>query len=240
MDASDLQHGGNELLAITPAPSLARMAPHCRRVTLVKGEMISEADIPMAAALFIERGVASIVKPGDQYDTAIGIAGPEGFCGTPLVLGGEHWPYSIIVQADRVTGISVGASPFRRLVNEDEDLRGVLLRSIQVKMVQLAEGLVSNANQRLLPRLARWLLMYRDRVRSDRLPVTHKYIALMVGARRSAVTAALHELEGAGLISSTRGLATILDPDALLALAAGGYGVTEREHTRLIEDDSYV
>jgi len=238
MDASDLKHGGNDLLAIMPAPSLARLAPHCRRVTLLKGEIISGSDQPMAAALFIEDGVASIIKPGEQYGTAIGIAGPEGFCGTPLVLGGEHWPYSTVVQAERVTGIEIAADIFGQLVVEDADLRGVLLRSIQVKMVQLAEGLISNANQRLIPRLARWLLMYRDRVRSDQLPVTHKYIALMVGARRSAVTAALHELEGAGLISSTRGLAIILNSDELLRLAAGGYGVTEREHTRLLDAET--
>ncbi|WP_343055367.1 Crp/Fnr family transcriptional regulator [Sphingomonas aerophila] len=207
---------------------------------LLKGEVISEADQPIAAALFIESGVASIVKPGEQYGTAIGIAGPEGFCGTPLVLGGEYWPYSTIVQADRVTGIMIEASSFRQLVAEDADLRSVLLRSIQVKMVQLAEGLISNGQQRLLPRLARWLLMYRDRVGSDQLAVTHEYIAVMVGTRRSGVTAALHELEGAGLIRSSRGLATILNADALLALAAGGYGVTEKEHARLIEPEIYV
>jgi DNA-binding transcriptional regulator YhcF (GntR family) len=78
--------------------------------------------------------------------------------------------------------------------------------------------------------------MYRDRVRSGSLAVTHQYMALMVGARRTAVTTALHEMEGAGLISAKRGLVTVLDADSLLALAGGGYGVTEREHARLLED----
>jgi len=66
MDASDLKHGGNDLLAIMPAPSLARLAPHCRRVTLLKGEIISRSDQPMAGALFIEDGVASIIKPAKR------------------------------------------------------------------------------------------------------------------------------------------------------------------------------
>ena len=235
MDTSSLQQGGNALLALMSDATLSRMAPHSRRAVLSKGEVISQADRPIAAALFIEEGVASIIKPDERHGTAIGIAGSESFCGTPLVLGGGRWPYSTVVQSDRITGVLIRARPFQRLVESDPDFRHVLLRSVQVKMVHLAEGLISTANQRFVQRLARWLLMYGDRIASEQLPVTHEYIAVMVGARRTAVTAALHELEGAGLIRSTRGLATILDADSLRALAAGGYGVTESEHMRLFE-----
>ena len=81
--------------------------------------------------------------------------------------------------------------------------------------------------------LARWLLMYRDRLRSDQLPVTHEYMAAMLGVQRTGVTAALHELEGLGLISSRRGLVSIVDATELAALADGGYGVTEEHHAKL-------
>jgi len=64
MDANSLLWGGNDLLAILPESTLNRMAPRCSRVTLQKGEVISEADQPIASVLFIESGVASIFSPG--------------------------------------------------------------------------------------------------------------------------------------------------------------------------------
>jgi CRP-like cAMP-binding protein len=233
MDANSLLWGGNDLLAILPEATLNRMAPRCSRVTLQKGEVISEADQPIASVLFIESGVASIFKPGPNYSTEIALAGPESFCGTPIVLESESWPYRIIVQADQLTGVQIGASALRQILAQDAELRRVLLRAVQVKLVQVSEGLISNTRQRLSQRLARWLLMYRDRMRSDRLPLTHEYMATMVGVQRSGVTAALHEMEGDGLISARRGLITILSLPALMALAAGGYGVAERHQARL-------
>jgi len=79
------------------------------------------------------------------------------------------------------------------------------MNAVYSQMVQIAEGLVSAAWQRLDARLARWLLMYRDRQRSDRLEVTHEFMAMMVGVQRTGVTEALHDLEGAGLITAARG-----------------------------------
>ena len=110
----------------------------------------------------------------------------------------------------------------------------MLLRAVQVKLVQLSEGLISNTRQRLSQRLARWLLMYRDRMRSDRLSLTHEYMATMVGVQRTGVTAALHEMEGDGLISAQRGRVTLRHLAGLIALADGGYGVPERHQARLM------
>ena len=234
MDAASLQRGGNELLAILPDHTLSRMAPHCSRVTLKRGDPISESDQPIRAAIFIETGVASLFKAESIGSTEIALTGPEGFCGIPIVLEDESWPYRVLVQSDDFTGLQIEAAAIRALIDDDRDLRRVLLRAVQIRMVQIAEGLISNVRQTLIQRLARWLLMYRDRIRSDRLSVTHEFMATMVGAQRTGVTAALHELEADGLISARRGLVTILSVPALMALAAGGYGVPEKQQGRLL------
>ena len=234
MDATSLQQGGNDLLAILPELTLNRLVPHCSRVTLQRGDLISEMDQPITAALFIETGVASMFKVDNTGDTEVGLAGPESFSGMPIVLEDESWPYRVMVQSEELTGVQIAAAALRQLVADDISLRRVLLRAVQVRMIQISEGVISNVRQPLIQRLARWLLMYRDRMRSDRLPVTHEYMATMVGVQRTGVTAALHELEGDGLISSRRGLVTILSFPALAALAAGGYGVPERQHARLL------
>jgi CRP-like cAMP-binding protein len=235
MDAASLQRGGNELLAILPADTLSRMAPHCSPVTLKWGDSISEPDQPIAAAIFIETGVASLLKADNVGNTEIALTGPEGFCGIPIVLEDESWPYRVVVQSEELTGLQIDAAILQELMSDDRDLRRVLLRAVQVRMIQISEGLISNARQTLIQRLARWLLMYRDRTRSDRLPVTHEYLATMVGVQRTGVTAALHELEGNGLISARRGLVTILSVPALIALAGGGYGIPEKQQTRLLQ-----
>lgn len=234
MDATSLRGGGNALLAILSDCTLKRMGPHCSRMTLKQGELISEVDQPITAALFVESGVASMFKADATGNTEVALTGPESFCGTPIVLESESWPYRVLVQSDELTGIQIDACALRQLIAEDAELRHVLLRAVQVRMVQVSEGLVSNARQSLKQRLARWLLMYRDRMRSDQLTVTHDYMATMVGVQRTGITAALHEMEGDGLILSRRGLVMILSIPALTALAAGGYGVPERHQARLL------
>jgi len=117
-------------------------------------------------------------------------------------------------------------------------LERLLTQAVYAQLVQIAEGLVSAAWQRLDARLARWLLMYRDRLQSDRLDVTHEFMAMMIGAQRTGVTEALHDLEGAGLITAQRGLVIIRDTKGLRQLADYGYGVSEAEYARLFSRNS--
>ena len=215
------------------ADSLARLAPHCRRIELLKGALLCDADQPIAAALFVEQGLAAVLRPGDPPGTEIGLIGKESFCGTPLALECDDWPYQAVVRSDQLTGIEIKTDAFRRLMAADAEFRRVLLRSIHVKMIQLAEGLLSNADQRLMQRIARRLLMYRDRLQTDRLELTHEYMALIIGAQRTGITSALHAMEDAGVIASKRGLVIISDLAALQAMAAEGYGVAESQHSRL-------
>jgi CRP-like cAMP-binding protein len=80
--------------------------------------------------------------------------------------------------------------------------------------------------------LARWLLMVHDRQDGDNLALTHEFIAVMLGVRRSGVTDALHELEGKSLVRASRGAIRILSRKGLIALAGGIYGVPEAEYER--------
>ena len=97
-------------------------------------------------------------------------------------------------------------------------------------------GITALANGRatIVQRLARWLLMCHDRIGNPQLRLTHEFLSLMLGTRRSGVTTALHILEGEGLIRSDRGSCTIKDRAGLEARARGIYGVPEAEYRRLI------
>ncbi|MBL7309257.1 winged helix-turn-helix domain-containing protein, partial [Escherichia coli] len=92
-----------------------------------------------------------------------------------------------------------------------------------------------NATYTVDVRLARWLLMCRDRLDSDDIQLTHEVLSLMLGVQRSSATLAIQALEGHGLIKARRGRLTILNRTALEEVADGGYGLPEAEYARLIE-----
>jgi CRP-like cAMP-binding protein len=96
---------------------------------------------------------------------------------------------------------------------------------------------LSNAAGRLTQRLARWLLMCDDRLNSRQIPLTHEFLATMLGVQRSGVTLALGELENRQLIHCRRGLITILDRPTLETLTNGSYGVAEAEYQRRFRTD---
>jgi len=156
------------------------------------------------------------------------------FDGIPLVTADGRWPYRSIVQTEVLRAVRVDARRLRSAFDGNAAVRTALLAAAHLVTVQIAEGLASAAWQRVQARLARWLLMYRDRLRSDRIPATHEFLALMIGAQRTGITLALHELEGAGMIVASRGLIVVRDAAELARVADGGYGIAEAEQARLL------
>jgi CRP-like cAMP-binding protein len=225
---------GNLLLRLMTSEDRDRVMRSATREQLSRGAILTDADQVAGAIYFIEHGVASVIALGpDAEKTEIALIGPESFVGAPVVIGDGRWPYRTFVQVDQLSVIRWPIDDARAALDSSRSLERLLTHAAYTQMVQVAEGLISMAWQRLDARLARWLLMYRDRLRSDRLDVTHEFMALMVGVQRTGVTEALHDLEGQGLISATRGVVMIRNPQGLRRLAGHGYGVTEREHDRL-------
>lgn len=225
---------GNALLASLPPDEHAALARLCRPVELPVGTVVTEPDAPIPFALFPDRGIVSVVRRDARGErTEVCLIGREGFAGAPILLGGGRWPYHSFVQISAVAGLRVEADALLAAVEQCPVFNQRLLGAVQAQLVQLAEGLVSAAWQRISARLARWLLMCRDRSGSDRIEATHEFMAMMVGAQRPGLTVALHELEGEGLIAATRGQVLIRDVAGLERATGGSYGTAEREAARL-------
>jgi CRP-like cAMP-binding protein len=90
-------------------------------------------------------------------------------------------------------------------------------------MTQTTQTVLANGRSKIEDRLARWLLMAHDRVDSDEIPLTHEFLAIMLGVRRSGVTVALQELERKGLIAHRRSVITMVDREALEHSTNGTY-----------------
>jgi CRP-like cAMP-binding protein len=231
--AHHLAASGNKLLAITSSVDLNFLIACGNRRSFDRGKPLSHADQPASIAYFIEQGIASVVKAEGDRRAEICLIGQEGFTGSAIAQADGRWPYETFVQSDHLVAFGVGASDLRDLMERSTAFRGTLLNAAHVQTVQIAENLVSAAWQRTSVRLARWLLMFYDRMGSHHLDVTHEFMAMMIGSQRPKVTEALHDLEAAGAISASRGRIVIRDTVILKQLADGTYGCAEQEADRL-------
>ena len=82
---------------------------------------------------------------------------------------------------------------------------GEVLLYTYALMARIAQTAACNRFHVVEVRLARWLLMTRDRVGSDHFRLTHDFLGHMLGVRREGVTEAAENLQRAGLISYSRG-----------------------------------
>jgi CRP-like cAMP-binding protein len=109
-----------------------------------------------------------------------------------------------------------------------------LLKYVQAFMVQTSQTAIVNARAHIDRRLARWILMAHDRIGGKTLSLTHEFLSLMLGVRRSGVTEALQSLNRQKLIENGRNKIVVLNRTAIEKLAGSSYGVPEKEYRRLI------
>jgi CRP-like cAMP-binding protein len=183
---------------------------------------------------FMDSGIASVVAvQSDETRIEVGLIGCEGMSGTAIVLGGDQSPHSTYVQmageAQRIA-----ASELRKAMIASASLHSLLLKYVQVFMVQTAHTAIANAHSHIDRRLARWILMAHDRSRDDALLLTHEFLALMLGVRRAGVTEALKSLKRQKLIETGRNQVRILNRKGLERIAGNSYGIPEKEYRRLI------
>jgi CRP-like cAMP-binding protein len=184
-------------------------------------------------------GVASLTANtnGSDQQVEVGLTGREGLVGTSVVLSPE--PYSVHRAFIQVPGEAyrMNASTFCSALERSPTLRNRCFRHIEFAMVQTSQVAACNARHNLPERLARWLLMIRDRIDEDNLPMTQEFLSVMLGVRRSGVSVAAGTLQSGGLIRVHRGHVLILDHDGLIAASCDCYRTIRSSHERILKAD---
>jgi CRP-like cAMP-binding protein len=224
---------GNRLLASLSADDFASLQPHLEPVSLDTRQVLIEPNTPIAHVYFPEAGMSSVINNSSGGKIEVGVVGREGMVGLPIVLGIDQTPYEHFMQIGG-HGWRIAVRDLDQAMAQSRSLHRHLLRYAQASHVQVSETAFANANSDVEARLARWLLMCHDRVDGDDIPLTHEFIAMMLGVRRPRVTVALHVLEGMQVIRAKRGTVTVLDREKLEELAHEAYGLSEAEYTRLM------
>src|SRR5215208_2460139 len=222
----------NRILGALRADDLDFMHPHLEPVPLRHGDALVLPDRRIEFVYFIEKGLASTIAESDA-PVEVGMAGCEGLVGIPIVLGSDRAPYQVVVQGPG-EALRVAAGDLRRIMAARPGVQDCLLLYVQAFLVQVSQTAAANARFSARQRLARWLLMAHDRMSGNQLPLTHEYLALMLGTRRATVSTLVPELEALGAIRNRRGRVVLLDRLRLEEVAGPSYGTPEREYGRLI------
>jgi CRP-like cAMP-binding protein len=225
----------NRLLAALPDGEYQRLMPHLERVPLSFKQVLYEVGEPIEYVYFPQRAiVSSLCTMQDGSTVEVGLVGNDGVLGIPAALGDNIAITTAMVQVSDF-GMRMKASVLKSEFKRGGVLQSLLLRYMQALYALVSQNAACNRLHHLDGRLARWLLLVYDRVESNELPLTHEFMAQMLGVRRAGVTEAANMLQRAGLIRYTRGRITILNREELQAASCECYEIINGEYARLLD-----
>lgn len=225
----------NRLLASLSDGDWETLQPLLEPVGLRSRQVLHHAKMPMQHVYFVEEGLVSVSArtTRDQW-VEVWLIGMEGMTGIPVVLGDEAEPPLRRVVQVGGSALRIASGDLRRALEDSRSLRHAMLRYVHVVMLQTSQSGACNTHHSLRQRLARWLLVARDALGADAVPLTHGVLARLLGARRPSVTDCLGVLERTGAIRNARGLVTVTDPDQLETLCCDCHRLIRREYDRLL------
>jgi CRP-like cAMP-binding protein len=214
-------------LRAIPEEEFCAVRPHLEPVELESHDVLHEAHHELQHAYFPNDGLLSLVVVfADGKTVEAGIVGKEGLVGIPAIAGLERSPLREVVQISG-DGLRIPAATLRDLVGEAPHLRKELEHFSVVLGLQMAQTAGCNRLHGVEQRLARWLLMAQDRVSSACLPITHDFLATMLGTDRPSVSLAAGILQKAKAIEYGRGSVKIVSRAQLEGFACECYGAIQ-------------
>src|ERR1700678_849706 len=230
------QPSQNHLLGALPPAEAQRWMPALESVDLPLGHVLYESGAALAHVYFPTTAIVSLLYVMSNGASAeIAVVGNEGIIGVSLFMGGESTPSRAVVQSAG-HGYRLKANIMKEEFNRAGPVLHLLLRYTQALITQMSQTAVCNRHHSLDQQLCRWLLLSLDRLPTSELVMTQELIANMLGVRREGVTEAALKLQGAGLISYSRGHIMVLDRPGLEKRTCECYAVVKREYERLLPE----
>ena len=217
----------NVILRSLPDAEYEQLRPHLEPADLPQHQILHEAGQEIDFIYFLDEGLCSLVALSrDGRSVEVGIIGKEGMVGMSLTGGLRRGAFRAIMQIAGM-GLRVRAEVFLEVLLVAPFLRAELSRFSLMHGMQVAQLAACNRLHEVEQRLVRWLLMCQDRVESEKLPLTHEFLAQMLGAGRPSVSLATAVLENAGLIENLRGTVKILDRKSLEQIVCECYSIIQ-------------
>jgi CRP-like cAMP-binding protein len=223
----------NTVLASLPRKEFARLQTALEPVSLKFGQVLYEPGKAIRHVYFpIDCLISLLTAVDKRRSLEVGMVGNEGMAGMPFILGMGVSGVRALVQGGG-EALRMSAATFRIEFDRNPGLKEALYRYMYALMTQISQTAACNRFHEAEPRLARWLLMTRDRVMSDEFPLTHEFLAHMLGMRREGVTEAASAFKRRKLIRYQRGEIQILDLKGLKAASCSCYKIVEAAFNRV-------
>ena len=223
----------NRLLHRLPASELLQLRPLLQRIELEPGAILVRIDDAVDHVLFVQTGMISMLAGlGEDLRMEVGLVGPEGMVGLPLLFGTATSPVEAMVQGAGVAW-ELPAAGFRDAVAGLPSFLGLLLRYVDSFHTQVSQCAACNGRHRIEQRLARWILMTDDRAGGGEFLMTQGFMSLMLGVQRPGINLALGVLQRAGLVQHRGGTMRVLDRTRLEVASCVCYAVIQRRQAWL-------
>jgi len=216
--------GANHLLNAIPRKEYELLVPFLRPVPLANRQVLYQYGEEILDCYFVSTALIScmqVMQNGDSVE--VGLFGAEGFAGHSALLHIDHSSMLVNVQVPG-EAFKIDAAVLRQLLPQLPVLERLLFRFAYLQALQAQQIAACNGLHEIEQRLARWILMTQDRIRTDTLPLTHDLLAGMLGSRRASVTVAAGALQKAGIIEYRRGKIHIVQREKLEQTACECYG----------------
>lgn len=224
----------NRLLSTLPPTEYQGLLPKLKMVHLPKGRIIYDQGDQVSNVYFPLDGMLSMLSITEDGSTVeVAMVGNEGVVGLPLILRADRMPFRVMVQVT-ANAVSMQGKLLWEEFSRNVPFEVLLLRYAHTVVTQIAQSAVCNRFHSVEERFCRWLLIARDRVKSDTFSLTQEFISHMLGVPRTAVTMTAVGIQKMGLIHYTRGRIVILDPPGLEAAACECYRVVTEEIEHLL------
>ena len=223
MHAIDPDPRSNKLLAELPPQDLQFLIPHFVTMKVAQGTILCEPGVDVDHVYFPMSGAVSllvVMRDGKAIET--GTVGREGVVGAICGIGPCKSQVRAIAQLPMFAG-QIASTELRKAASSSKAIADLCVRCSEELLTQARIGAACSALHRIEARFCRWLLQTRDRNESDNIQLTQKFLAEMLGVRRTSVTEAANKIQAAGAISYSRGVIKIIDLEVLKAMSCECY-----------------
>ena len=218
----------NRLLLALPSRNLKQLMSELERIRCDRAQVLMDADSALDHVFFPDSGVVSVVAVySDGSIIEMATVGREGCSDVQAILGAKRSSVQLLVQIPG-TAAKMSRAAFTRALKSMPSFRSVMDAYVQAFLEQVMVSVACNGAHSLKQRLARWLLMMRDRSDDDVLPITQDLLAEMLGVQRPTISNAAREFERAGLIERGRRQVTILDRRGLTKASCECYQLVRK------------
>lgn len=223
----------NRLLDVLSPASRDQILAVSKHVVLPVRTTLVEAEQQQRYAYLMTAGIASVLIELAEGGTAeVTLIGREGMVGGLQLLGPALSPARSFIQMSG-SAFRLPFADMRRIFLESEEVRSRVLEMVQQQSLTISQLAACNKLHETEARMARWLLMVRDRVDDDTVMLTQEFLAQMLGTQRTTVVMAAGALQRSGLIEYSRGKITILSRENLEEAACDCYRIVRQFHENL-------